>query len=456
MKAAREILELVAENVGEGVIVMATSGHITALNATAAQCFKRSNRNPRALSVDRMIEEVESGRGWPEIRQDILSGAEYEAMVHFRFSLETEEYCLCRGVRVMDRDGEPASIVLIFRNVSEEHAITTELEQKNLDMARMNSELIRSNAELKRVSELKSSFLSIASHELKTPLTSIKGYSEIIIENMKGKMSASVFRMVDSIARAADRLHRVINNMLDVTRIEQKRLRLNPEELDLAALAHDCIEELSQFSTKRGIRFHCDFAEGIPLFYGDRMRMQQVFTNLLSNALKYSPDKSDVQVRIFAEDDERFHVVVKDAGIGIDKEEQRRIFDPFYEIGHAFRHSTDFAKFMGGGTGLGLSIVKGVVERHGGRIWVNSPGMDEQAFPGSEFHMVLPMRSKIQWDDNETRIISVSALEAEHGMVREEASPPIGTSEKRPKVLIVDDDREAAEICRMVLGSAFD
>ncbi|MDO5576985.1 MAG: ATP-binding protein, partial [Fibrobacter sp.] len=108
-----------------------------------------------------------------------------------------------------------------------------------------------------------------------------------------------------------------------------------------------------------------NFDESMPQFYGDKMRMQQVFTNLFSNAIKYSPDNSFIDVSLFPEKDDRIHLIVKDHGIGIDKSEQKNIFDAFYEIGSTYRHSTDYSKFMGGGSGLGLSIVKNLVARMG-------------------------------------------------------------------------------------------
>ena len=153
----------------------------------------------------------------------------------------------------------------------------------------MNTELIHSNIELMRVSELKSNFLSIASHELKTPLTSIMGYSDIIIDNMKERIDGGVYRMIESINRAAGRLNKVINNILDVTRIEQKRLRLRPETFDIAHVARECIDELADVAARRGIMFNRNFDATLPQFFGDRSRLAQVFTNLLTNAVKISP-----------------------------------------------------------------------------------------------------------------------------------------------------------------------
>jgi CheY-like chemotaxis protein len=221
--------------------------------------------------------------------------------------------------------------------------------------------------------------------------------------------------------------------------------------IDIVTVINDCIDELAQFSLKRKITFSCQNIQTLPMFYGDKMKMQQVFTNLFSNAIKYSPDGAVVNISVALENEDRFHIVVKDNGIGIDKNEQKNIFDPFYEIGHANRHSTDYAKFMGGGTGLGLSIVKGIIERHGGRIWVVSEGVKENDFPGSEFHIVLPVHSEISWDDDETRALYIERVDTSD--YNEESFDHV---DEKPTILFIDSDREAVEIARMVLENAFE
>jgi PAS domain S-box-containing protein len=453
MKADRRVLEPIINNIPDGVIITDPAGAIIDANELSAESLGYSREELLRRRIENVFLGTEDGHNWQDVAHSIQADQAFEGMVHFVKSDDTELVCRAKGFRFDGAVGGRPDLVLIFRDVTAERTIAAEIEQKNLKMAKMNSELIRSNAELRRVSELKSNFLSIASHELKTPLTSIKGYSEIIIENMKEKVDPGIFRMIESISRAADRLHKVINDMLDVTRIEQKRLLLHPERLDLHEVARGCIEELSQFSDKRGIGFECQIDEDLPLFHGDKMRMHQVFTNLFSNALKYSPDDSRIEVKMFPAEDEKIHIVIKDYGIGIDKSEQRSIFDPFYEIGKTTRHSTDFAKFMGGGTGLGLSIVKGIVERHGGRIWVESEGTRPGQYPGSEFHIILPVEAKIAWEDDETKAIIVQPPERDPD--GENGEGP-GASDLKPKILLIDDDREAIEIVKLVLENAFE
>jgi CheY-like chemotaxis protein len=208
-------------------------------------------------------------------------------------------------------------------------------------------------------------------------------------------------------------------------------------------------------AARRSVAIKCFFADDLPQFYGDRLRMQQVFTNLLSNAVKYSPDGSAVDVSIVIENGIRFHLAVKDRGIGIDANEQKHIFDPFSEVGEVSKHSSNQMKFKGGGIGLGLSIAKGIVERHGGRIWVESEGLGERPnqFPGSTFHIVLPIISEIEWDDLEKETnISVAGT----GPAPIPAGDARVSDSGKPSILIIDHDPETVEVTRMVLENAFD
>jgi two-component system, sensor histidine kinase ChiS len=436
------------------IVVTSLDGKIHYSNACAQAVLHRSRELLQGAQFGDYFSDTGGGVAWKELVETVMREGACNRRVTLVSSEGGDIICIMDAFKSVNNTLLPEVMVWLFRDLTRDLQTAEEIEKKNIEMAKMNSELILGCEELKRISDLKSNFLSIASHELKTPLTSIKGYSDIIIDTMKDKIDIGVYRMIESINRAADRLHRVVNNILDVTRIEQKKLRLKPEKIDLGTLIRECIDELSHFATNRKIRFDCQFQEDLPKFLGDRMRMQQVFTNLFSNALKFSPDNSVVEVKLALTGREQYHIVVKDPGIGIDKQEQKKIFDPFYEVGNTNRHSSDFSKFMGGGTGLGLSIVKGIVERHGGRIWVESDrGKDGEKFPGSEFHIILPFEAKIDWDDDETKAISVKKVEIEEAAA---VSEDAGNVEQKPSILFIDSDREAVEIARMVLENVFE
>jgi PAS domain S-box-containing protein len=449
------LMARIVEHTSLDILVTKSDGTILFANDCAERDLKYSRDKLGGVKLETMISESSNGLGWEAIRECLLREKKCDAKVVLICKGGYEIVCSLHAFSIDDTSRNEIIFTLEFKDITDAEKSAEQIERKNLELAKINSELIRSNAELRRVSELKSNFLSIASHELKTPLTSIKGYSDIIIDTMKEKLDGAVYRMIESINRAADRLHRVVNNILDVTRIEQKRLRLKPERMDLGAVARECIDDLSQFSAQRNIRVTCTVEENLPAFLGDTMRMQQVFTNLCTNAIKFSPDNSTIEVKIGLQSPAELHIVVKDHGIGIEKSEQKKIFDPFYEIGTTTRHSTDFLKFMGGGTGLGLSIVKGVFERHGGSIWVESEGPSSaNPFPGSEFHIIVPVEAKIEWDDDETKTVKLAEINEER--LREQQKNADENVDKKPKILFIDSDREAVEISRMVLENIFD
>jgi len=455
MKCDVNLLARILEHIPGSIIVTDTAGAINYMNASSVKRLGFSPEELESSSIEALIWDVEKGDCWKHIQAQVLgTGGAFRGELQLICKDNKTILCSANGFCVCNNSGEPEDIVLVFQDISKERKGAEEIEKKNLEISKMNSDLLRSNRELRRVNELKTKFLSIASHELKTPLTSIKGYAEIILDNMREKIDKDVLSMIESIDRAANRLHNVINNMLDVTRIEQKRLRLKPEHVNLQEVVEEGIKELSQFTLRRRISIVTSFEANLPTLYCDKMRMHQVFTNLFSNAIKFSPDYTSVEVRIFLEEENggRFHIIVADQGIGIDQDELQKIFDPFYEVASTSRHSSDSIKFMGGGTGLGLSIVRGIVERHGGIVWAESPGTKQGEFPGSMFHMLFPVKTQIKWDDDETKSIKVAQIMA---TTQPKVKTPAPSSIK-PLILIIDDDKEAMEISRMILQNSFD
>jgi PAS domain S-box-containing protein len=446
------LMSRIIDNTHINIFVTTQEGTIIYANNFAGKSLEYSKDKLIGLNIESFISESYEGASWTYIKKYLQKEKKCEVRAVLLTKEGKELVCNLFGFAIGEIDDFKDNLfVLQFKDITHELKTYEELENKNIQITKINSELIKSNEELRRLSDLKFNFLSIASHELKTPLTSIKGYSDIIIDTMKEKIDDNVYRMIECINRSADRLHRVINNILDITRIEQKRLKLKPENIDLVNLVNQCADELSQFFIKRNIKFECVVKKSLPNFYGDPLRMQQVFSNLLTNAIKFSPDNSIVLVEIDFLDSCEFHIIVKDNGIGIPKEEQQKIFEPFYEIGSPTKHFTDFSKFMGGGTGLGLSIAKGIIERHGGKIWVESNGAtQENPFPGSKFHILLPKEAKTDINDDETKMIKIEEIDNAKAIASEE------NLHKKPTILFIDNDLEAREISKMVLEDAFE
>jgi PAS domain S-box-containing protein len=229
----------------------------------------------------------------------------------------------------------------------------------------------------RQAEELKSTFVSVVSHELKTPVALIKGYAETLRREDAAWDRDTVQESLGVIAEEADHLTQLIDSLLQASRIQAGGLQLKPTDVHLPRLAEKVVDG---FRTQTGVHaFELDFPPDFPPVWGDPQRLQEVLTNLVSNAVKYSPDGGVVWIggRV---DGTGITLYVADQGIGIPPEEQDRIFDRFHRVESGLHRRTE-------GTGLGLYLVKAIVEAHGGKIWVESaPGR------GSIFMFTLPRR----------------------------------------------------------------
>lgn len=234
--------------------------------------------------------------------------------------------------------------------------------------------------DLRKLDELKSEFLSTISHELRTPLTSIQGYATLVASGDAGEVNGTQKEFLGIIQSNCARLGSLINDLLDVEKIEAGRAQLRKEPLDLAPLLKECHDTFAVVARQKGLKLHYEVPDtGLPVL-GDRARLAQVFVNLLSNAIKYTPEGT---VELSAERNPGAVVIrVRDTGLGISKEEQERLFQKFYRA----RSGLDSGE---SGTGLGLVIARGWIESQGGTIHLQSePGK------GSVFTVTLPLGSE--------------------------------------------------------------
>jgi len=239
---------------------------------------------------------------------------------------------------------------------------------------------------------VKDSFVSVAAHELKTPLTVIEGYANMLrleLDEASGQRGASMIRGIQA---GIERLRQLIDDMIDVSLIEMGLLSLEFQPVWIRRV-FDIVEfELNAVISERRLILDIqrDSIVGRPTV-GDPTRLMQALQKVLLNAVKYTPDGG--RIAVFGRDLDKFmEITVEDTGIGIAPENLERIFEKFSAIGDVTRHSSGKTKFKGGGAGVGLVIARGIIEAHGGTIWAESPGYDEQAFPGSRFHILLPMK----------------------------------------------------------------
>ena len=284
------------------------------------------------------------------------------------------------------------------------------------------SEVADVQQKLERLDRSKSNFISVAAHELKTPLTLIEGYTAMlgdIVTRLKEERSAD--KLLDGVHNGIQRLRQIVEDMIDVSLIDNNMMSLNLQPLWMNHVLGLLKKNHDQFAGERNQSLAIEkFDGGQEILYADPERIYQAFQNVLTNAIKYTPDGGAITMtgRLlpgFVE------VTIADNGIGISLEDQAQIFEKFGKLGHANLHSSGKIKFKGGGPGLGLSIAKGIIEAHGGTIWVESEGCDEINCPGSTFHVLLPVRS----DAADPRISKLFKVpETSHGEETTRTDPP--------------------------------
>ena len=267
-----------------------------------------------------------------------------------------------------------------------------------LDRMRANdhmaiADLQRTNNVLRQLDRNKLEFIQVAAHELRTPLTVLIGYVEVLRSFPDIKTNTALREVIDGIIKGSDRIHEVVNLMLDVTRIDAEILKVST--VPLKRVINDLVHGFEKVAEERKIEITIEHNADTPDIYGDPTLIQKALYHLIINAIKYTPDGGKVSISTHPGmiDDEipGVEIAVRDTGIGLDVEHHDLVFEKFYQVGSVAIHSSGKTTFKGGGPGLGLAIVRGVARAHGGKVWVESAGHDEVHFPGSTFYLQLPI-----------------------------------------------------------------
>ncbi len=311
----------------------------------------------------------------------------------------------------------------------------TQASNRELEISRRQlhanlENLARANRVLEQQERIKNNFLTLASHELRTPLTYIMSGTELLSFTLGGRLTDEENRVLAAIREGGDRLHDIVQTLLEIARIESRAIYLEQEEVPFDAIFENLAQRYRPLLEPRSLRFSIAPFPKTCAFRGDTLQLIKVFEHLLENAFKFTPAGGEVAVRASLNTPEQIdsmkqlldhfspsffeqtaaggylRITIRDTGVGIDPEEQVRIFDKFYEIGDSSRHFTSRTRFGGKGVGLGLALVKGIVEAHGGMVWVDSPGTSPQATGGSAFHILLPL----QQDTEENQDVSDQGL----------------------------------------------
>lgn len=253
-----------------------------------------------------------------------------------------------------------------------------ELEELGNAFNKTVNSLENIDKEKKQVDQMKTKFLSITSHELRSPVTPVRGYLQMLLEDYFGKLNQKQKAAITIALRNTDRLDSILLDLLEISRIEAARLKFNFIRTDITKCVTSTIKEMKNFDTKKNITLIPKISR-LPIIEVDPERVSQVLRNLLSNAIKFS--KTNGKVIITAELKNRMiQISVQDFGIGIAKENQKKLFEPFFQ-----EEQTIYRKY--GGSGLGLAICKGIVESQNGKIWLNS-----EKGKGSTFYFTIPLK----------------------------------------------------------------
>jgi signal transduction histidine kinase len=293
-------------------------------------------------------------------------------------------------------------------------ASNRELKQSRHQLEENLTRLEATNQELERLDRMKSNFLAMASHELRTPLTYVLSGAELLNTSLDKRLTAEERQVLGAVYEGGRRLESIVQDLLEAARIESQSLYLEREPVDLPALLAEIGRIFRPVFEQRNLAFRVHNCHAPHELSGDTHHLRKTFQRLLENAVKFTPEGGEIEIRMAIRDsfelkplepalrpfsasffrnltaERLLQVTVRDSGVGIDPEEQLRVFDRFYEVGSITEHFTSRTRFGGKGVGLGLSLVKGMVEAHGGMVWVESAGTTGAA-GGSAFHVLLPL-----------------------------------------------------------------
>lgn len=259
----------------------------------------------------------------------------------------------------------------------------TSLRQTRDSLKVTSEQLTRANSRLQDLDHLKDDFVSVASHELRTPMTAVRSYAWMALNRSDVPISPKLHRYLDRILISTERLINLVNDMLNVSRIESGRLSIAPQVFDITELAKDVLAEVEPKAAEKALHLKLVMTSA-PKVFADPDKVHQVLLNLIGNALKFTPQNGTITISFLA-DGQFVEVTVTDSGVGISKEDQSRLFQKFGRLDNSY-----VAAATSGGTGLGLFICKSLIELMKGKIWASSPGPGK----GTTFAFTIPTASQ--------------------------------------------------------------
>ncbi|OGK11919.1 hypothetical protein A2954_06500 [Candidatus Roizmanbacteria bacterium RIFCSPLOWO2_01_FULL_37_12] len=361
LKEQRDVAKAIVSSMGEGLLVLGTDYKIKLINPAAEKLLETS-------------EKEAVGQEWAEF------GKAYIGDKPIPFNMRSAVISLKKGnvriTRISDdhyyvtRSGRRFPVV----------AITAPLRHNNDVIGIVK--VFHDASHEKEVDKMKSEFISLASHQLRTPLSAIKWFTELLGESKSAKLSSEQEKYIKNISFSTERMIDLVNSLLNISRIESGRIIVDPKPTDLLKLINETVGELRRKMEKKKIKFVISAHETLPLISIDPKLIGHVYMNLIDNSVKYTPDGGQVTVFISKKDHEIISQV-SDSGYGIPVNEQFKLFQKFFRATNVVKHITE-------GTGLGLYLVRAIVESSGGRIWYKS-----QENKGTTFWFSLPVSGMV-------------------------------------------------------------
>ncbi len=358
-----------------GLMTVDAKAMITSMNKLMMKIMDVSDET-ELVGINVLEMESMTKSGLDDLVMQALEGTSAEKEdVHFVPNPDRAFYIHVKVAPLPSETGEIEAALVVAMDLTSSVRLQSQLE-------RSYEKLIQTYQELERVTKMKSQFIDVVSHELRTPLTVLRGYLDLVESESPAMNEPKLAQKMRTIRANADKLYTLVESMLDVSRLEKGTLQINPEPTRIDQLLEEVVEARMHDASEKGQTLSLTTEGELPLIMADRRRLRDVFNNVVDNAVKYT--QADGKVQVGARDEGKIiHIWVRDNGVGIPLENLGRIFDRFYIV------ASDDLSHQVDRIGLSLPISKGIIDAHGGRIWVES-----QVGKGSVFHIDLPKERK--------------------------------------------------------------
>ncbi|OGK37655.1 hypothetical protein A3F60_01135 [Candidatus Roizmanbacteria bacterium RIFCSPHIGHO2_12_FULL_39_8] len=357
LREEKELTHAIVASMGEGVLVLDTDYDIKLINPQAEKLLETTAKEAVG---QKWAEFVKAYVGDQEItfdkRSSVKTLASGEIKItsigddHYYFTRSGRKFPIVAITAPLKREGKVVGVVKVFRDATHE----------------------------KEIDRMKTDFISLASHQLRTPLSAIKWFTELLLDPAAGTLTMEQQGYAAKIAVSTDRMVSLVNSLLNISRIESGRIMIDPKPTDLLELVESVISELKRKMDTKGHKFIINTIDKLAPIPVDPKLIGHVYANLIDNAIKYTQDRGDISVFISKKNDEIISQI-SDSGFGIPVNEQQKLFQRFFRASNAIKHVTE-------GSGLGLYLVKAIVESSGGKIWFKS-----EEGKGSTFWFSLPI-----------------------------------------------------------------